>query len=201
LLSCSVSPCLVNLLVCPNLFRHVFGKFTPKPQTKSITLIVRKLYELYFGCKVGDQDNSWAPHSCCHRCARYLGGWPIGTHRSINFAFPLVWVYHKDHLNDWYLYITKIDGHNSKSTNTIVYPNILSALRPVKHDDSVPILKPPQQWTLHEEEPTSTSPEDEPGPSCSNTDLDFAERNIPHLVSQSELNDLVYHSLNLMITV
>ena len=24
-------------------------------------------------------------------------------------------------------------------------------------------LKPPQQWTLHEEEPTSTSPVDEPG--------------------------------------
>ena len=67
----------------------------------------------------------------------------------------------------------KTDGHNSKSKHTIVYPNIPSALRPVEHDDSLPTPKPPQQWTLNEEEPTSTSPDDEPGPSCSNLDCDF----------------------------
>jgi hypothetical protein len=67
----------------------------------------------------------------------------------------------------------KTNGHNSKSKHTIVYPNIPSALRTVEHDDSLPTSKPPQQWTLHEEEPTSTSPEDEPGPSYSNLDCDF----------------------------
>jgi hypothetical protein len=55
--------------------------------------------------------------------------------------------------------------------------------------------KPPQQWTLHEE-PNNTYPEDEPGPSCSSVDPDFPERTVPHLISQSELHDLVGH-LNL----
>jgi hypothetical protein len=45
--------------------------------------------------------------------------------------------------------------------------------------------------TQHEEEPTSTSPEDEPRPSCSNVDSDFPELTVPHLISQSELNYLV----------
>jgi hypothetical protein len=93
-------------------------------QTKSTTPIVKKVNELYFGCKVGGQDKSWAPHSYCSRCSRYL------------------------------------DGHNSKSEHTIVYPSVPSALRPVEHDDSLPIPKPPQQQT-QQEEPTSTSSVDE----------------------------------------
>jgi hypothetical protein len=75
--------------------------------------------------------------------------------------------------------------------HTIVYPNITSVLGPVKHDDSLSIHEPPQQGSLHEEEPTSISPEDKPGPSCSSVDPDFLELTLPHLISQSELNDLV----------
>jgi hypothetical protein len=89
------------------------------------------------------------------------------------------------------LLIKKRDGHNSKSKHTIVYPNIPSAITPVKHDDSLQIPKPHQQWTLHEGEPISTSPKDEPGPSCSNADPDFLKVTAPHLISQFELNDLV----------
>ena len=74
---------------------------------------------------------------------------------------------------------------------TIFYPNIPSALRPVEHDVSLPIRKAPQQWTLHDEEPTSTVPEDETGPSCFNVEPDFPELTVPHLISESELNDLV----------
>ena len=57
----------------------------------------------------------------------------------------------------------------------ILHPNIPTALRPFEHDESLPVPKQPQQWTLHEEEQTSTSPEDEPGPSCSRIDPDFPE--------------------------
>jgi hypothetical protein len=62
----------------------------------------------------------------------------------------------------------KIDGQNSKPKHTTAYSNIPSALGPVEHDNSLPIPKPPQQWTLHEEEPISFSPEDELGFSCFN---------------------------------
>ena len=75
--------------------------------------------------------------------------------------------------------------------HTIVYPNIPSTLIPVKHDDTLSVCKPPQQGTLREEELTSISPEDKPGPSCSNVDPDFLEPTLPYLISQSELNDLV----------
>jgi len=78
------------------------------------------------------------------------------------FAVPIVWREQKDHLTDRHFHLTVTDGHNSKSKHTILYPNIPSALRTLEHDDSLPMLKRPQQWTLHEEGPTSTSPEEEP---------------------------------------
>jgi hypothetical protein len=40
----------------PNLFFYVYGEFTPKSQKKTITPIATEAYELYFYCKVGDQD-------------------------------------------------------------------------------------------------------------------------------------------------
>jgi hypothetical protein len=83
------------------------------------------------------------------------------------------------------------DGHNSKSKHNIVYPNIPSALKPVECDNSMLIPKPLQQLLLHEEEQTSTTPEEELGPACSNVDPDFPELTVPHLTSQYEINGLV----------
>jgi hypothetical protein len=45
----------------------------------------------------------------------------------------------------------------------------------------MPIPKPPQQQTLHEEELTSTSPEDKSGSSCAKVDPDFPKQIVPHL--------------------
>jgi hypothetical protein len=59
----------------------------------------------------------------------------------------------------------------------------------------MPISKPPQQQTLHEEL-TSTSPEDKSGSSCAKVDPDFPKQIVPHLKSQSGLTDLV-RDLNL----
>ena len=99
------------------------------------------------------------------------------------FAVLMVWTEQKAHLTDCYFCLTKIEAHNSKSKRTIIYPNI--------PDDSPPIPKPPQQLTLHEEEPSSTSPIEDSGSSCSNVDHNFSELTAPHLISQSEVNDLV----------
>jgi hypothetical protein len=110
------------------------------------------------------------------------------------FAVPAVWREQKDYLINCYFCLTKIDDHNSKCKHTTDYANIPSVLRPAKNDDFLPIPKPHKKWTLYEEKPTSTSPEDEPGPSYSNMDPDFPELNVPHLVSQSERNNLVKHS-------
>jgi len=109
----------------------------------------------------------------------------------VPFTVPVVWREQQDHLTDCYFCFTKIVGHNSKATHNVGYPNSPSVLRPVEHDDSLPIHKPPEQWTVHEEEPASTSPDDEPGSSCSSVDPDFPKLTVPHLISQSELNDLM----------
>jgi hypothetical protein len=95
------------------------------------------------------------------------------------FAFPVVWREQNDHPAVYYFCSTKIDGHNSKSKHTTVYPNNPSALRPVEHGDSLPNPKPPQQLTLHEEEPISTSPEEVSRQSCFSVDPDFPKLTVP----------------------
>jgi len=97
-------------------------------------------------------------------------------------AVPVIWKEQKDHPTDLYFCLTKIDGRNSKSKHTIVSHSIHSGLRPVEYDDSLPVPKPPQHWTLPEEEPTNTSSEDELGISCSNLDPDFLKRTLLHLI-------------------
>jgi hypothetical protein len=169
------SPYFVNVLIHRNYF---VTSVLNLPQSHRENPL--PLYELYFGCKVRDQGNSWAPRSCCRICSRYLRGWLIGTHQLLHLAVSVACREQKDQLTDCYFCLTKIDGHYSKCKHTTTYPKILSALRPVKHDDSLPIPKPPQRWILHEEL-TSTSPE---------VNTNFPELTLPHLVSQSERDDL-----------
>jgi hypothetical protein len=109
-------------------------------------------------------------HAAVDVCDIYVAD-SLALTNTLPFAFLNVWRKQKDHLTDYYR-LTKI------------------------HDGFLPVPKPPQQWTLHEGEPTNTYPEDVPGPSCSSVELDFLERTVPHLISQSELNDLLRH-LNL----
>jgi len=116
------SPCLVNVLIRRTYF---VMSVVNLPQVADKISIVKKAYELHFGCKVWDLDKSWAPHSCCSRWMRYLRSWLIGTHQSVPLAVPVVWREQKNHCIDCYFCLTKTDGHSSKSKRTIVDPNIL----------------------------------------------------------------------------
>ena len=49
----------------PNCFCYISGEFTPKSQLRNMTPLVKKGYEKYFGCMIGDQDKSWAPLVQC----------------------------------------------------------------------------------------------------------------------------------------
>ena len=44
--------------------------------------LIKKCYQLYFGCHVGNFDNSWAPNICCVSCVRQLTGRKNGTHHT-----------------------------------------------------------------------------------------------------------------------
>ena len=48
----------------PDSYCYICGSFTLKRCRRHLSPHVMELYELYFGCKVGDQDKRWAPHVC-----------------------------------------------------------------------------------------------------------------------------------------
>jgi hypothetical protein len=73
------------------------GDYTIKLNQKTITPLIEKAYELYFGCKIGDQDNPWAPRIVYANCAVYLRGWLKGSQKSVAFAVPVVCREEKDH--------------------------------------------------------------------------------------------------------
>jgi len=52
--------------------------------------MVKKAYECYFGCKVGDQDKKWVPHVCCISCATVLREWLNNKGRSMPVDLPMI---------------------------------------------------------------------------------------------------------------
>ena len=49
-------------------FCYICGELTFKFRRRSFTPLIKKCYDHYFGCKVGDQDKSWVPNFCCDMC-------------------------------------------------------------------------------------------------------------------------------------
>jgi hypothetical protein len=80
----------------PDNFCFVCGDLTFKDQRRSLTPLFKKYYELYFGCKVGDQDKNRAPHICCSICVKRLTDWAKGS-RHMNFAIHMVYRDPQDH--------------------------------------------------------------------------------------------------------
>jgi len=106
---------------------------------------VKKAYELYFGCKDGDQTRAGHHiHVAGDVCGIYVTDSKAITSQFL-FAVSMVWRKQKKNPTVCYFCLTKMDGHNSKSEHTIVYPNIPSGLRPVELDNSLPIPKSPQR--------------------------------------------------------
>ena len=54
-------------------FCYLCGEATFKSRRRSFIPLIKKCYEHYFGCKVGDQDMRWAPSFCCVTCQASCG--------------------------------------------------------------------------------------------------------------------------------
>lgn len=174
----------------PDNFCYVCGELTFKSQRRCFTPLVRKCYQLYFGCSVGDQDKNWAPHYICCTCVKRLTGWANGE-RNMNFGVPMIWREPKDHSSDCYFCMTQIKGITSKSKHTVQYPNLPSAIRPVPHNAELPVPQPPAHLTVDEdyvlEATAEVQHEEEDDPTYVGSTSTFE----PHLITQGELNDLV----------
>jgi len=96
----------------PDNFCYVCGEVTFSSQKRTITAIVKKGCPLYFGCKIGDQDKSWAPHVCCNTCATNLRQWLNRKRKSMPFAVPMIWREPTDHtsivISAWYMQLTNV---------------------------------------------------------------------------------------------
>ncbi|UYV69337.1 hypothetical protein LAZ67_6003267 [Cordylochernes scorpioides] len=60
----------------PDILCYICEELTFKVQRRNLTPLIKKCHQLYFGCEVGDQDKTWAPHHCCEIGARRLAGFP-----------------------------------------------------------------------------------------------------------------------------
>ena len=120
-------------------FCCVCGKVAFAAQKCALTQIVKKAYHLYFGCKFGDQDKSWAPHICCNSCSTNFSGWLNHKKRSMPFAVPMMWWEPTNHVTDCYFCMVPPLQHGTskkkKKKCTLSYPNIPSAILPVPHGD------------------------------------------------------------------
>ncbi|GBM37175.1 hypothetical protein AVEN_14950-1 [Araneus ventricosus] len=109
------------------------------------------------------------------------------------FAIPMIWREPKTHSTDWYFCLTDISGITSHSRHTVVYPNLTSAMRPVPHSSELFMPKPPDTWSLDDNDdivPDSVvveEAEDDQPPMYA--DVQTSPMN--HLISQSDLNDWV----------
>ena len=148
---------------------------------------------MYFGCPLGDQDKSWAPHVICTSCSSGLRDWLNKRKLSMPFAIPMVWREQKNHYDDCYFCLIDIIGFSSKNKHTIVYPDLESARRPIPHDIlPIPIPKPQQINFESEMVEDLEFAAEEVHTYC--TDPNYVPEDellAPQTFSQEELNDLI----------
>ena len=173
-------------------FCYICGKFTVSSQKRVLTTRKRKAYHQYFGCKVEDQEKPWAPHICCNYCVTALNEWLKKKRKAMPFAVPMIWREPTGHVNDCYFCLTPSikKGFNRKKKFVIEYPNILSAILPVPHNDELPISEPREIDLLCSDDAES-SEECSVSEPCTSRNEKLSITTEPHLINERELNDLV----------
>ncbi len=170
----------------PDVFCYICGEYTLSVDRKSITRFVKRAYQAYFEIKLGDQDKSWAPHTVCKTCVEYLRRWTKGAKTSLKFGIPMVWREPSDHISDCYFCAINTTGMNRKNRNSLQYPDLPSARRPVAHCEEIPVPAC-RELPDSDDEATTADEADEGG----NTEEEYEAQDGPQPFSQCELNDLV----------
>lgn len=117
-------------------------------QKHATTLIIRGAYNLYLSCKVGDQDKNWAPHIYCNACATNLCSWMNRKRQMMHFAMLMVCRELIYLITDCYFCMVPPVQHGiSKKMWTLSCQNIPTAMCPLHHGESLPILEPPDSFS------------------------------------------------------
>ncbi len=115
-----------------------------------------------------------------------------GSKACIDFTVPMVWREPRNHVDDCYFCLTKTQGYNAKNKKKISYPNLDSAIRPILHNDEVPVPVAPVSMNDIDlsDLDTSASSDAEAGTASDDEYMPSALIE-PQLFTQIELKDLV----------
>jgi hypothetical protein len=64
----------------------------------------------------------------------------------------MIWREAEEYISDCYFRLTHVSGHTCKTTDTICYPNLPLATKPVSHGGELPVLYRPQLGNLEHDE-------------------------------------------------
>jgi hypothetical protein len=112
----------------PHTFCYVCGSFTLKTQQHTFTPNLQKLYQLYFGCPLGDQNNNWEPHVLCTSCSNGLCDWMNKRKMPVPFTIPVIRWEPENHVDDCYFCCVIVAGFSAKNKHKIVYPHLKSLM-------------------------------------------------------------------------
>lgn len=170
-------------------FCYICGQFCPTSQRKPISQNLKLWYSDYFGRSIQNQDEDWVPHITCKSCEVNLCTWWKGTRDRLPFGIPMIWKKPTNHNDDCYFCCTNVLGFSTKTKHKIVYPACSSAERPVLHGDDFPVpISPNRLSALGIDEDTELEFSED---YMDTNDPDYVSEDQPHLIDQSELNDLV----------
>ena len=96
----------------------------------NITKDISDLYYEYFGSKVADQEESWAPHKVCPNCVLKLKQWKSSNGQvQMPWPVPVYWMKVIDH-NECLFCQIDLKGKTKKCKDKIVYPKVKSTVIP-----------------------------------------------------------------------
>jgi hypothetical protein len=116
----------------------------------ALTPLIKRAYILYFACKVGDQDKSWAVHMSCTSCSSKLKTWMNRKGFSLPIAVPMIWRELTNYLTDSYFCMAHPiqKGIIKKKKWIVENPNIPSTIHQVQHYDGLPVPEPSKSFSL-----------------------------------------------------
>jgi hypothetical protein len=69
-----------------------------------------------------------------------------GKKNAMSFSFSMIWREPNSHLEDCYLFLTKIKEHSKKSKGKMRYTSLPLVMKPMPHGDQLPVSRLPSNW-------------------------------------------------------
>lgn len=137
-----------------DMFCYVCGRFTIIKSRKGISAQLEQIYRQYYRMAV-IRDVWWAPQFMCSSCYGWLYNWRRQKIDSMPFGVPMIWSKPDGHHADnCYACANDTYGLNRHTRSAFIYKSVYSAVRPVPHDEYLPVPErlEPLEWIAEERE-------------------------------------------------